>query len=423
MFRSFYSLLFVLLLSFCAKNSSISLNEAITIHTSLDSIAKSHHLLGMSAVLIEDGSIRFSHFTGFGKADSSLKISGDTQFRIASISKLATTLAIMKLWEQGKLDLDKDVSDYLGWTLRNPAFPDKIITTRYLISHLSSIRDGEGYGNFVDKMISDQLDIRELFLPNGAYFTADIFSDSLEPGKYFSYSNSAFGLVATLVEKISGERFDIYTHNTLFKPLTMKASFNVMTADLSNLATLYRSKDGKWNSQTDDYSIEKPSERAYESYSPGKNGLLYGPQGSLRISTNDLITLSKLFFNDLPPNQQVLAKSTIDTMLAFKWVYSKKEGLENGDTWDGFWFSYGMGLHRLSGNDGDNLLNGTPLFGHPGIAYGLLSDFYLNRESKTGVIFITNGSLEPFKTAKGSGFYQVEIDVARELSKLFRKKN
>jgi len=390
-------------------------------HEKLNTISQSHDLLGMSAVLIKNGDPFFSHYYGYGKADSSLVIDENTQFRIASISKTFSTLAIIKLWEQGKLDLDKDVSSYLGWELRNPNFPDKPISTRLLISHLSSIRDGEAYGKFVGDMMEKELDIRELFTLNGSYFTSDMFSDSLAPATYFSYSNSAFGLVATLVEKISGERFDIFTQKNLFSPMGMNASFNVMSSDLPNLATLYRTKDGKWNPQADDYQSSKPEERAYPNYQIGRNGLLYGPQGSLRISTKDLITLSKLFFNDLPKDKQVISKATIDTMLSYKWDYSNENGIENGATWDGFWFSYGMGLHHVSGKKGDQLLGSFPLFGHPGIAYGLLSDFYINRDNKIGLIFITNGSKNAFKEADNSGFYQVEMDVANALNTLLDK--
>ena len=405
----------------CSNNSRTTEEIDNTIHNDLNKIAKSHELLGMTALLIQNGEVSLSHYYGYGKADSSLIIDENTQFRIASISKTFSTLAIMKLWEQGKLDLDKDVSSYLGWDLRNPNFPDKPISTRLLISHLSSIRDGEGYGKFVGNMIEKELDIRELFTQNGAYFTSDMFSDSLAPATYFSYSNSAFGLVATLVEKISGERFDVFTQKNLFSPMGMKASFNVMSSDLPNLATLYRSKDEKWNPQADDYTTSKPEERAYPNYEFGINGLLYGPQGSLRISTKDLITLSKLFFNDLPKKKQVISKATIDSMISFKWDYSIKNGIENGATWDGFWFSYGMGLHRITGNEGDQLLGTLPLFGHPGIAYGLLSDFYINRETKSGIIFITNGSMNSFEEAEGSGFYQVEMDVTKSLNTLLDK--
>ena len=61
--------------------------------------------------------------------------------RVASVSKLVVAIGVMKLVEAGKLDLDSDVSRWLGWSLRNPAFPDRPITLRQLLSHTSSVRD------------------------------------------------------------------------------------------------------------------------------------------------------------------------------------------------------------------------------------------------------------------------------------------
>lgn len=66
------------------------------------------------------------------------KITADDPVRVASVSKLVTTIGVMRLVEDGKLDLDADVSTYLGWTLRHPRFPDTPITLRLLLSHRSS---------------------------------------------------------------------------------------------------------------------------------------------------------------------------------------------------------------------------------------------------------------------------------------------
>src|SRR6185369_17270004 len=69
----------------------------------------------------------------------------DSPVRVASVSKLVVALGVMRLVEAGRLDLDRDVSDYLGWSLRNPAFPDRPISLRLLLSHRSSLRDGVDY--------------------------------------------------------------------------------------------------------------------------------------------------------------------------------------------------------------------------------------------------------------------------------------
>ena len=68
-------------------------------------------------------------------------VTPDDPVRIASVSKLVVAIGVMRLVEQGKLELDADVSSYLGWRMRNPAFPDRPITLRQLLSHTSSVRD------------------------------------------------------------------------------------------------------------------------------------------------------------------------------------------------------------------------------------------------------------------------------------------
>jgi len=72
-------------------------------------------------------------------------VTADDPVRIASVSKLVVAIGVMRLVEQHKLDLDADVSDLLGYTLRNPAFPDAPITLRLLLSHRSSLTDGVDY--------------------------------------------------------------------------------------------------------------------------------------------------------------------------------------------------------------------------------------------------------------------------------------
>lgn len=68
-------------------------------------------------------------------------VTPDDPARVASVSKLVVAIGVMKLVEAGKLDLDSDVSRWLGWALRNPAFPNRPVTLRELLSHTSSVRD------------------------------------------------------------------------------------------------------------------------------------------------------------------------------------------------------------------------------------------------------------------------------------------
>ena len=78
---------------------------------------------------------------GIADPQSGRRVTIDDPVRVASISKLVTAIGVMKLVDQGRLDLNSDVSRWLGWQLRNPSFPDRPITLGMLLAHTSSIRE------------------------------------------------------------------------------------------------------------------------------------------------------------------------------------------------------------------------------------------------------------------------------------------
>jgi CubicO group peptidase (beta-lactamase class C family) len=137
----------------------------------------------------------------------------DDPVRIASISKLVVALGVMRLVEQGRLDLDRDVSEYLGWSLRNPAFPDRPITLRLLLSHRSSLKDD------VDYAIPFGTGLRSV-LANPAAFDAEH-----SPGSFFRYSNLNFPVIASVMERATGERFDALMARLVLRPLGLEACF------------------------------------------------------------------------------------------------------------------------------------------------------------------------------------------------------
>ena len=107
-------------------------------------------LSGLSVLAVRDGKIAYEFQHGRRRIDDAnpandLPVDGRTLFRVASISKLVVALGVLRLVEERKLDLDRDVSDPLGWRLRNPHFPDAPVTLRHLLTHTSSLRDSGGY--------------------------------------------------------------------------------------------------------------------------------------------------------------------------------------------------------------------------------------------------------------------------------------
>jgi CubicO group peptidase (beta-lactamase class C family) len=90
---------------------------------------------------------------GLADPGSNRAVTIDDPVRIASISKMFVAFGVLRLVDQRKIDLDADVSRYLGWPLRNPWFPDKAITLRLLLSHQSSVSDAADYLIPVDQTI------------------------------------------------------------------------------------------------------------------------------------------------------------------------------------------------------------------------------------------------------------------------------
>lgn len=414
---------FLLFLLFLAFNITISCNPDPSNHNNrsdeevevdqtlteqLQNVFDQQGLMGLSVVLIANNEVAYEGYFGQAVHEPSKELNRDSVFRIASITKTVVSVALMQLVEQGLVDLDENVSSYLGWELQNPNQPEDVITLRHLLGHTSGIRDGEGYGNFVRDMFEDQLHIRSLFETAGSHYTDDMFADH-SPGDYFTYSNASWSLVASVIELVSNQRLDHYANQNIFEPLGLNASFNVTDFEPDEFAALYRLQDGFWSPQVDYYVEEGPKERAYDGYIPGHNGLLYGPQGNLRIDTKSLTALALVLMNGGERDGvRILESSTVDEMTRPYWQYDGS----NGDTWDQFWMSYGLGIHQITNQSGmDVIFPDRTMWGHAGIAYGLLSDMYVDPDTGSGVIFITNGSNREFVYAEESSFYSVEHDV------------
>ncbi|MCY7411188.1 MAG: serine hydrolase [Chitinophagales bacterium] len=383
---------------------------AQTLDEKLTTIFSDYQLLGMSVVEVCNNEITFSKGYGLADFENNLSITDSTLYRIASISKSITATALMKLYEQGLFHLDDDISDYLGFTLRNPNFPDDPITFRMVLSHTSSIKDGNKYDQFLSATSTQNPppNISEYFVTGGAYFSNNVFQNK-KPGTYFQYSNANFGLLGTLIEKISGIRFDIFCKQNIFDPLLITASFNVNDLpNICNVATLYRFQNNSWTPQADDFNCIMPAPKDLSLYVIGNNGFIYSPQGGLRISANDLAKYMLMNANNGTYNGiQILKDTTAILMRKIQWQFDGS----NGDDYSGLFKAYGLGIHITTNvANSDIVFPDRRTFGHPGEAYGLVSDMYFD-SLKHGVIFITNGNKNEYIIGNNSAFYTVEADV------------
>ncbi|MGB5078574.1 MAG: serine hydrolase domain-containing protein, partial [Sphingorhabdus sp.] len=146
----------------------------------------------------------------------------DDPVRVASISKLIVALAVMRLVDDGKVNLDRDVGEYLGWPIRNPAFPATPITLRQLMSHRAGLRDE------IDYILPLDGDLAQILSDPRAW-------DRLHgPGTFFQYANINSPLIAATIEGATGERFDRLMSRLVLEPLGLDACFNWATGCSSN---------------------------------------------------------------------------------------------------------------------------------------------------------------------------------------------
>ncbi len=327
----------------------------------------------------------------------------DTAVRVASVSKLVVVLAALRLAEEGRLDLDADVSTYLGFRLRHPAHPEAPITLRQLMGHRSGLSDGNGYRFLLGMTLEEGL--------RGAAW------GPAAPGARFDYANIGFAVIATALERTAGERFDRLARRLILSPMGLDACFNWSGCSQrlrAGAAALYRKgrdetawdPTGPWIVQVDapdarpagGCPVARPDGAActLEAYVPGSNGSLFSPQGGLRISVEGLATIGAMLLNDgVWRGRRILRPASVAAL--FEAVPTSGPAAP-GETYRGLMARWGL-THCLSGSGapgGDQPLSPRPLAacGHLGEAYGLYSGLWVDRAAGRAFAYALTGTAD-----------------------------
>jgi CubicO group peptidase (beta-lactamase class C family) len=168
-------------------------------------------IAGAVVTVVKDGQVLLAK--GYGLADVAAKVPvdpGRTLFRPGSISKLFAWTSVMELQEQGRLDLDRDVNDYLDFRVPGPPF-----TLRQLMTHTAGFEE-----TVKDMMVKDGTRLR----PLGVYLKGHIPPRLFAPGTMPAYSNYGAALAGYVVERVSGTPFEAYVEDHIFRPLGMDHS-------------------------------------------------------------------------------------------------------------------------------------------------------------------------------------------------------
>ncbi len=239
-------------------------------------------LPGAQIAVAIDGKICWSENFGFADISRGATVKTNTLFRIASVSKVLTAAAVARLIEEGKLNLDTPIINYL------PELPEHYapITTRHLVSHQSGIRHYYGADKSSKTTHYDNVnDALPLFVKAPLSF---------EPGMQCSYSSYGWAVVSAIVQRISGQPFLQYMHEEIWNPMGMKHTFGEIPATRVNDVSRFYFK-----TSIDDSWEETPKEDL--SFNWGGLGL--------SSNANDLV----LFGNELL-NGKFFTKNTIDQL-------------------------------------------------------------------------------------------------------------
>lgn len=207
------------------------------------------HTPGMSVAMVRGGRAAFGAGYGYADVEKARRVTADTIFQIASVSKTVTATALMLLWEAGAFKLDDPIAPHLDFTVTDPAFSDVPITFRHLFTHTSGISDVV-YDD-LDFSTGDLPSLRDFLVgylvPGGKWYDAKKCYSDAKPGTAWSYSNVAVALLGYLGERLSKKPLDIFTRERIFTPLGMKdTSWRYEGVSDARLAQPYDFTDSKF---------------------------------------------------------------------------------------------------------------------------------------------------------------------------------
>ena len=282
----------------------------------------------------------------------------NTQFRVASVTKLVTAIGLMRLWDAGLFDLDAPLSDYLPMPVVNPAWPTQEVTARQILSHTSSIRQGMRY-----HPTWESLDV------NNNYF-----DKAVEPGSKYQYANLNGGLAGSLIEALSGLSVNSCMKAVLFDPLHIDAAYNPgLLADTSDMGDILY-EDGTT------LSTAKRELETLKDYDDTCDPREHTDRtiGKLYINASGLNRLATLMVNGgIIGERRLLYEDTVRLMQADQ---SRLEGSSVHASGE-----YGLFVARVSPS------GKYTWYGHQGRFNGITADVFWQPETGMTFVMIVNG--------------------------------
>ena len=316
--------------------------------------------VGGALVLALPGGLSESFHFGYARLAPKMSVSEKTCFRIASVSKLVMSFAALSLEAGGMLDLDCDISEYLGYPVRSPYIKDIPITLRMLLTHTSRITDDGPYGTRgmqMDCTLRELLENPKSWLP-------------CAPGTAFHYSNLGAGAAGVIMELATGMPFDDLMKAIVFDPLSIRASYDPRrikpTDDLADGYSVRGILPPRLK-----YDAARLAARPPEPFDPERDYLIAA--GRMITDTNGMAQLLRLLASH--DGMGVLPAASLDSMR------SCQDGI-------GSVISAGRGLNTAFL---PNVFDGFAPVGHQGVAYGMCAELFADPVRDCGVGVMTSG--------------------------------
>ena len=339
----------------------------------LDSLFKQQASLskmpGLVYGIVYQGRLIHSNALGLAQIENGVKADKTIDFRIASMSKSFASMAILQLRDAGKLRLDDQAANYIPelQTTQSLTKDAPVITIRHLLTHAAGFPEDNPWG---DRQLGISDETFKAMIKKGITF-------STNPGVSYEYSNMGFAMLGLIIKNVSGQSYQSYIKEHIFKPLGMNNTYWEYTEVPANkLAYGYRWLDNKWVKQ------------------PMEHDGAYGAMGGLITTLEDFSKYTTLHLSAWPERDETekgpLKRSSLREM-QFPWNisgFNPKYTYPNGRIGSSF-TSYGYGLSFLKDDQGRRSV------GHSGGLPGFGSNWRIYPDYDLGIISFANVTYAP----------------------------
>lgn len=320
----------------------------------IKAIAEKYSVPGMSLCVFADGEIVHSVHLGYADTENEIPCDGETVYRVASVSKLISSIVLMTLYDRGEIDPYADLEELTGLPYNFPGSKDRVLLW-HLMTHTAGFTDSYAYEELSPSRYYDASYVMEQCYTYAA------------PGEKYNYCNFGAGTVGSIVELLTDEFFHDYADSVLFSRLDMNAAYCAdLLKDREKCANLYEIGVDVYSPKTWGRSTAY-----YERFGLGNSYL--SSQCELLISAADLARLGILLSgNGSVDGVEILSQAAVDAINTF---YAETE-------------EFGLGL--LTRIYPDTIVPGRTIYGHPGFALGNICGLYYDPSDGTGIALCTN---------------------------------